>query len=411
MLDATGTGTAISHDITSLGDIDTKELGRRNALGRWATIGPYYAMFPLTFAFKTVAHYCPVGGAVLDPFAGRGTSIYAAVTQGRTGYGVELHPVGWVYGKAKLMPASKNSVLKRIDEISEISAAVSEAVIDELPEFFRVCYSRSVLKFLIAARENLRWKNQGKKKASLPDVTLAAITLVHLHGKLGSALSNQLRQGKAMDPNYSVRWWQKKNMLPPEIDPSAFLKKRVEYRYTKGIPSMEKGHIEFGDSTSVLMRLAGKRKAAKKKPFDLVLTSPPYSDITNYFYDQWIRIWFLGGQEVYSSSGKKWERKFASKTDYRELLTKVFQGCAANTHRNSVIYVRTDAREYTRDTTIDILRESFPNKNLEIINREYTKPTQTALYGDKSSKPGEVDIILSGYISKRSKTKDRENGE
>lgn len=408
MLDSNGTAAVTSSDPIPLGNVDTKELGRRNALGRWAPIGPYYAMFPLIFAFKTVAHYCPIGGAVLDPFAGRGTSIYAAVTQGRTGYGIELHPVGWVYGKAKLMPASKNYVLKRIDEISKISNDISEAVIDELPEFFRVCYSRNVLKFLVAARENLRWRKQDKKIPSVPDTTLAAIILVHLHGKLGSALSNQLRQGKAMDPNYSVRWWQKRNMLPPEIDPCEFLKKRVEYRYAKGIPAMEKGHIELGDSTIALKRLAGKRRKDKKKPFDLVLTSPPYNDVTNYFYDQWIRIWFLGGQEVYSSSGKKWERKFASKTDYRELLTKVFQGCAENTHRNSVIYVRTDAREYTRDTTIEILRDSFPNKKLEVIKREYTKPTQTALYGDKSSKPGEVDIILSGYSSKKSKTKDNE---
>lgn len=387
-------------EVPVLGNINVEELGRRNALGRWAPIGPYYAMFPLSFAFETVARYCPVGGAVLDPFAGRGSSIYAAVTQGRTGYGIELHPVGWVYGKAKLAPAAKNYVLKRIDELSGIADEVSDSDIDELPEFFHYCYSRKVLKFLVASREKLQWKSSNGKGASSVDITLAAIMLVHLHGKLGSALSNQMRQGKAMDPGYAVRWWKERNMLPPELDPVQYLKTRVEYRYAEGVPSMEKGHIELGDSTAVLKRLAGIRQAAKKKPFDLVLTSPPYRDITNYFYDQWIRIWLLGGASVYSSSGKKWERKFASKTDYHELLTKVFQGCAENTHSNSVIYVRTDAREYTRETTIEILRKAFPRKNLKVVNQEYTKPTQTALYGDKNTKPGEVDIILSGHVSK-----------
>lgn len=392
--------TINSTELPLLGDINLKELGRRNALGRWAPIGPYYAMFPLSFAFEKVALHCPVGGAVLDPFAGRGSSIYAAVTQGRTGYGIELHPVGWVYGKAKLSPASKNSVLKRIDDISEIAKNITEEIVDELPEFFRVCYSRKVLKFLIAARENLQWKNSNGKRASITDITLAAIMLVHLHGKLGSALSNQMRQSKAMDPNYAVRWWHERKMLPPELDPVQYLKTRVEYRYAQGIPGMEKGHIELGDSTAVLKRLAGIRQAAKKKPFDLILTSPPYCDITNYFYDQWIRIWLLGGQSVYSSSGKKWERKFASKADYHELLTKVFQGCAENTHRNSVIYVRTDARKYTQEITVEILRNTFPRKNLEVVEQTYSKPTQTALYGDKAQKPGEVDIILSGYVSK-----------
>lgn len=390
-------------EIPVLGNIDVTELGKRNALGRWAPVGPYYAMFPLSFAFETVAKYCPVGGAVLDPFAGRGSSIYAAVTQGRTGYGIELHPVGWIYGKAKLTPAAENFVLRRIDEISEISKTISDETIKLLPEFFRICYSTKVLKFLLAARENLQWKNSNERRASNTDITLAAIILVHLHGKLGSALSNQMRQGKAMDPNYAVRWWNERKMLPPEIDPAEYLKKRVEYRYAKGIPSMEKGHIELGDSTKVLNRLAGIRQAAKKKPFDLILTSPPYFDITNYFYDQWIRIWFLGGQEIYSSSGKKWERKFGSKADYKDLLTKVFEGCSQNVHENSIIYVRTDARKFTKEVTIETLEKAFPNKNLKIIEQEYSKPTQTALYGDKSQKPGEVDIILSGKTSKKTK--------
>lgn len=209
-----------------------------------------------------------------------------------------------------------------------------------------------------------------------------------------------MRQGKAMDPTYAVRWWNEKNMLPPELDPVKYLKTRVEYRYAQGIPAMEKGHIELGGSTVVLKRLAGIRQVAKKKPFDLIFTSPPYYDVTNYFYDQWIRIWLLGGQSVYSSSGKKWERRFASKIDYRELIQKVFQGCAENTHKNSVIYVRTDARKFTREITLEVLTEAFPNKKLEVIEQTYSKPTQTALYGDKNQKPGEVDIILSGHTSK-----------
>ena len=31
--------------------------GYGNAIGRWATVGPYYAMFPLDFAFDVVHQY------------------------------------------------------------------------------------------------------------------------------------------------------------------------------------------------------------------------------------------------------------------------------------------------------------------------------------------------------------------
>lgn len=377
--------------------IPSANLSRGTALGRWASVGPYYAMFPTSFAFETVARYCPAGGSVLDPFAGRASSVFAAAAQGRTGYGVEIHPVGWIYGTAKLSPAAEPWVLKRVEQIGKLAESISNKEVDAQPEFFHHCYCREVLKFLLAARSSLQWQDDEYKKASRVDITLMAIILIHLHGKLGTALSNQMRQGKAMDPAYSVRWWKKKKMAPPHINPVEFLKARIKYRYKKGLPPLNHGHVELGDSTIVLSRIAGQRRAQGRRPFDMVLTSPPYYGITNYFYDQWLRLWVLGGPTQPEFTGRKWERKFESKTDYRELLQKVFAGCAENTHHNSVIYIRTDARKFTLHTTIEVLKEVFPSKHMRTpIAQEYKKATQTALYGDKSEKPGEVDIILEG---------------
>ena len=48
------------------------------AVGRWARMGPYYAMFPVDFAFRVVDRYARSNAPVLDPFAGRGTSVFAA---------------------------------------------------------------------------------------------------------------------------------------------------------------------------------------------------------------------------------------------------------------------------------------------------------------------------------------------
>ena len=64
--------------------------------------------------------------------------------------------------------------------------------------------------------------------------------------------------------------------------------------------------------------------------------------------------------------------------------------------RKSTIYVRTDKREFTFNTTLDILKKYFPKHSVQIIDKPLKKDTktQTKLYGDKSMKPGEVDIIL-----------------
>lgn len=73
-----------------------------------------------------------------------------------------------------------------------------------MPEFYRICYCDEVLKFLLAARTHLDWKN------NQIDSTLMSILLIHLHGKLGEGLSNQMRMTKSMGMNYSVDWWKKR---------------------------------------------------------------------------------------------------------------------------------------------------------------------------------------------------------
>ena len=78
------------------------------------------------------------------------------------------------------------------------------------------------------------------------------------------------------------------------------------------------------------------------------------------------------------------------------MLETVFGNCATLMSDNATIYVRTDSREFTLNTTIDILHEKFPNHIMKIYNKPIGEnvKTQTALYGNFSKKPGETDIIL-----------------
>jgi hypothetical protein len=51
-----------------------------------------------------------------------------------------------------------------------------------------------------------------------------------------------------------------------------------------------KGHVVEGD-----VRCASSLLRSYRKKVKLVVTSPPYLDITDYHEDQWLRLWFLGG--------------------------------------------------------------------------------------------------------------------
>ena len=71
----------------------TNKLSLSTAIGRWSGLGPYYAMFPKEFAFKVVENYSKPGDAIIDPFAGRASRVYAAAAMERSGVGIEINPV------------------------------------------------------------------------------------------------------------------------------------------------------------------------------------------------------------------------------------------------------------------------------------------------------------------------------
>jgi len=345
-------------------------------------------MFPVDFAFEVISEYSSDGDAVLDPFAGRASSIYAAAALGRSSYGVEINPVGWIYGQVKLQPATKWAVLKRLSDVQRLADNLDQTYVQSQPEFFSVCYSSHVFRFLLSARDMLQWRTRRV------DATLMALLLVYLHGKYGQALSNQMRQGKAMSPDYSIRWWRERQLQAPDIDPVAFMSQRINWRYQHGRPRLHGGKVTLGDSTVVLRRLAAQVRSGKRTKFDLLFTSPPYCGITNYHYDQWLRLWLLGGPPQPRTIPGNWTKRFDSKQSYRKLLQTVFAQSADILAPGATVYVRTDARQFTYETTVDVLQEIFPNRNLQITPRPYSRTTQTALYGDKTKKPGEVDIVL-----------------
>ena len=348
-----------------------------SAEGRWKGFGPYYAMFPVSFAEKYVEEYSQPGDTVIDPFCGRGTSNYVSNLLGRHSIGCDVNPVAWVYSKTKTDPARRvNRLLERVDEIWELRKNS-----DRIPsnDFQRFAWSPDVLAFLNSARRALDWRK------SKVDWTIAGIILVYLHGKLGGGFSNQMRQSKSMAPGYAVRWWKEREMEPPVLDPVEFLKGRILWRYEKGVYSTSvSSKIFFGDARKRLGRL-------KNIGASLLLTSPPYVGITNYEYDNWIRLWLLGGPAL---PRRRQTQRYTNKGRYKEMLYGVFAKAKKIMSDDACLVVRTDRRQVTLNTTVDTLNKLWPQHRLLGRTNVSIRPTQTALFGDKSSKPGEVDLLV-----------------
>ena len=362
--------------------------GFSSATARWSKFGPYYAMFPIDFAFEVVERYSQRGEYVLDPFAGRCSSVYAAAVMGRHSLGIEINPIGWLYGSVKLAPAPKSGVLERLLEVYNRRYEYIDAT-RNLPVFYHHCYCTEVLSFLLAVRSNLNWQKDSV------DASLMANILVYLHGKRGQSLSNQMPIAKSTGQIYSVNWWNSKNLsTPPELDPFDFLKRKIEWRYAKGIPSGQYGKVICGDSTIELEKLSANSSRESIK-YSLLFTSPPYWSVTNYHKDQWLRLWLLGKSATPMLEHGEYRGRFRSKEKYLKLLQTVFKYSSRLMAPQSTIYVRTDKREYTLNSTLNILKKCFPDHDLNIVSKPVSKRTQTDITGNRSNSKGEVDLILS----------------
>ena len=371
-----------------MADINVVSRSFSTAVGRWASFGPYYAMFPVEFAFSVVSEHSRKNDFVLDPFAGRATSVYAAASQGRCALGIEITAVGWLFGQVKFAAATGAEVLARLSAMRDVTQDFASQA-DALPEFYRYCFASEVRRFLVAARTLLAWRTDPV------DMTLMAFTVMYLHGKLGEGLSNQMRGTKAMSPEYSVQWWKANNFAtPPAVDWYAHLKKRIEWRYRYDRPQTQGGGVWLGDSTVRMKELKAQVAAGQRPRVALLFTSPPYHSVINYYKDQWLRNWMLGGTDLPSSSTEKYAKRFESQTDYRALLETVFSDCAAVMNEDGVVYVRTDARQFTLQVTKEALAKAFPRHEMQVTPAPVNGHTQTALFGDRTAKPGEMDILM-----------------
>ena len=360
------------------------------AESRWAGVGPYYAMFPTSFADEVVREYTQPGDAILDPFAGRGTAIYSAAIQQRYATGIEINPVGYVYANAKLKPGDHAAVTRRLHELVEIAPKFRQTA-NELPPFFHHCFAPKVREFLVAARAVLNWRQ------SKTDRTLMALILISLHGKRGQSLSNQMRQMTALAPDYSIRWWKEKQLTPPDIDPVAFLTKRIQWRYARGKPEIRDATVYLNDSTKKLPSLAHQVRDGRRPTIKLLVTSPPYHNVTNYYYDHWIRLWLLGMPDHPRKESNRYGGKFSNQEHYRQLLKQVFLRAKPLLTEDATIYVRTDRRKSTLDATLAVLEEVFPEKATTKEQRPLTPDRQAKAYGRGGApkQPNcEMDLIL-----------------
>lgn len=247
---------------------------------RLNAVCPYYTMYPLSFPLDELKG-AQAGEVVLDPFCGRGTTLFAARLRGLEAVGIDLNPVAVAIARAKLASTTLGRVMNLANEL----IASHSDVKPPKGRFWMLAFDPETLRETCSLRAGLLTAGENHT-ASL----LRAIFLGALHGPRNkgepSYLSNQMPRTYATKPEPAVKFWEKHELLPARVDLIRVLRRRADRVLNAPIPPVT-GRVIEGDARTAL--------SGTRRRFSRVITSPPYLGMRTYLPDQWLRYWALGG--------------------------------------------------------------------------------------------------------------------
>lgn len=243
-------------------------------------------MFPLEFPLLQLA-MAKKNEWVLDPFCGRGTTIFAARLLGLGCVGIDSNPLAAAIAAAKLAKTKAEAVVDLASSIIEKTKMPAE-----IPDgdFWRLCFHPKTLREICVLREQLL-----RRCVTHEEIVLRTLLLGILHGPLQKGkptyLSNQMPRTYATKPASAIRFWKRKGLVAPaHVDVIDAISRRAAHLLVVQ-PPLSRGSVYLGDSRDALRLLLHERK------FGWVITSPPYFGMRTYRPDQWLRNWFIGGKD------------------------------------------------------------------------------------------------------------------
>lgn len=340
------------------------------------SICPYFAMFPEQFVEQQILSFTSPGDLVFDPFCGRGTTIFESLLRDRRAAGSDVNPVAACVSSAKATAPTFNQIVAKIDALEEQFHRDPPVSTAPTP-FFELCFEHRTLSEILFLRDALLWRQD------TIDCFVAAVMLGILHGESHRSeycLSNRMPRTISTKPDYSVRWWNERKLTPPRRPVFDILRKATAFRY-RVPPADSKGIVRLADARSAASAFPELASQVK-----LVVTSPPYLDTTDYSEDQWLRLWFLGG-EPRPELRKNRDDRHTRPDDYWTFLQEAWSGMSPLMADDSIIVVRIGGAKLTKQELLmgvtDSLIAALTNHHLEPLHDGVTssiRPRETSAF-------------------------------
>jgi hypothetical protein len=343
-------------------------------------------MFPEEFADEQIRRYSSPGDTICDIFSGRGTSLLQGLLRKRHALAVDINPVAYCISAAKADVPRLSEVRAQLTLLEHEYEDANHTALEKqrlaLPRFFHRAFYHSTLRELLFLRSTLNWKGAPVRNF------IAALVLGSLHGEMDkskSYFSNQMPRTISTKPDYSLAFWTREWLWPRKKNVFELLRQRAEFRLrTADVPPLD-GTVVLGDA-----RNAGQFFPQSLGKVTLVLTSPPYLNVTSYEEDQWLRLWFLGGEPNPTYGVVSRDDRHLSPTKYWEFLSEVWEGVVPLLSRGASLVCRIGGKDFGRKEMIDGLtgglRDAFPKlrrKHPPVVSRIRNRQTEYFRPGSK----------------------------
>jgi DNA modification methylase len=330
-------------------EVGSLDGGTTNVGDLWHAISPrwghsmhsmcsYHGMFPPRLAHYFIHSYSQPGGLVADPFSGRGTTTLQARVEGRRTISNDLSPLGYVLSKAKADPPTwpeMTAFISRLETRFNRSRASEPDVSDDI----RMLFHPNTLRQLVFLRNGLL--GVPMDKWSRPQLMLAGTIAGILHGahrSNGSSmyLSISMPNTFSMPPTYVKKFIRDNGLV--QLDQNVFdrLRDKLARIYVDSSDGVA-GQTFKSDACALLSG-----KSLQPSSVDLVVTSPPYLKVVNYGTSNWIRLWWLGIDDV-SRHGGAGRHSLDAQLDhrhtydsYRDFMLRTLKGVQRVLKQNGV---------------------------------------------------------------------------
>ena len=234
-------------------------------------IVPYQACFAPQIPEFFIKNFSNEGDVVLDPFCGRGTTVFEANQQNRIGIGVDVSPLALEIAKSKLKNVTYEQVKERLYQID-----FSKENLDGYKEFKDIYHPKTYSQIM-----NLKEQLTG----SSVDTLIRSVVFGRLHGHSNGFFSVWTFNVISFSKERIKRQSEKRGLKPDFRD--------IVPRILKKAKTVLENPV-IGQPKSKLFKSDSRTLPIKSDSVDLVVTSPPFLNVINYIDDNWLRFWFLG---------------------------------------------------------------------------------------------------------------------